>query len=68
MKILLEKRLGVMIPSDKLKMYGQLLLTSQRHYLRKKYSEAEDLRKDAEKILFHFETTLDGKKKYLNKK
>ena len=55
----LNDRLKNMAPSDKLKMYGQLLLTAQRFLLKDKYSSADKVRKDAETILLHFETTMD---------
>jgi len=55
----LNERLKHMSPSDKLKMYGQLLLTAQRFLSKNRYSSAEKVRKDAEIILLHFETTMD---------
>ena len=55
----MDERLKHMSPSDKLKMYGQLLLTAQRFMLKGKYPSADLVRGDAEKILLHFETTMD---------
>ena len=56
---MIPNRLDSMAPSHKLKMYGQLLLRAQRHSLKHKFSSADKMRKDAEKILLHFETTMD---------
>ncbi len=55
----LDERLKHMSPSDKLKLYAQLLLTAQRFLANDKYSDADIVRKDAEIILLHFETTMD---------
>ena len=63
MKLVFEKRLEKMLPSDKLKMYGQLLLRAQRYLMKNKYSKSDKFRKDAEKILYHFETFVDEKNK-----
>ena len=56
---MIDNRLSSMVPSAKLKMYGQLLLRAQRHSLKRKFSSADKMRKDADKILLHFEKTLD---------
>jgi len=56
---MIDSRLDGMTPSDKLKMYGQLLLRAQRHALNNKFSSADAIQKDAERILLHFEKTLD---------
>jgi hypothetical protein len=55
----LDKRLRHMSPSSKLKLYAQLLLTAQRFFMNDKYSDADTVRKDADVILLHFETTID---------
>ena len=55
----LDTKLGHMCPSNKLKLYGQLLLTAQRLLITQKYELSEQARKDAEKILMHFEKTID---------
>ena len=55
----LNKRLKHMSPSNKLKLYAQLLLTAQRFSINARYADAETVRKDADIILLHFETTID---------
>jgi hypothetical protein len=52
-------RLKKMAASEKLKMYGQLLLTAQRYNLRERYDEATELRREAEQILMHFQKNFD---------
>lgn len=56
---MIDRHLNSMTPSDKLKMYGQLLLRAQRYALNRKFSYADAIHKDADKILLHFEKTLD---------
>ena len=55
----INERLKHMSASEKLKMYGQLLLTAQRFIAKGRYSSAVKVRKDAEEILLHFEKTMD---------
>ena len=54
-----EKQLQRMLPSEKLRMYGHLLMVSQRYSVKHRHDDADELRKEAEQILIHFQKTLD---------
>jgi len=54
-----EKQLRKMLPSEKLRMYGHLLMVSQRYSVRHRHADADELRREAEQILIHFQKTLD---------
>ena len=54
-----EKQLQRMLPSEKLRMYGHLLMVSQRYSVKHRHADADELRKEAEQILIHFQKTLD---------
>ena len=54
-----EKQFRKMLPSEKLRMYGHLLLVSQRYSLKHRHADADELRKEAEEILIHFQKTMD---------
>ena len=54
-----EKQLQRMLPSEKLRMYGHLLMVSQRYSVKHRHADADELRREAEQILIHFQKTLD---------
>ena len=54
-----EKQLRKMLPSEKLRMYGHLLMVSQRYSVKHRHADADELRREAEQILIHFQKTLD---------
>jgi len=54
-----EKRLKKMSPSQMLKLYGHLLMVSQRYSVKHRHADADELRREAEQILIHFQKTLD---------
>lgn len=54
-----EKQFQKMLPSEKLRMYGHLLMVSQRYSVKHRHDDADELRKEAEQILIHFQKTLD---------
>ena len=54
-----EKQLRKMLPSEKLRMYGHLLMVSQRYSVKHRHADADELRREAEQLLIHFQKTLD---------
>jgi len=54
-----EIQLRKMLPSEKLRLYGHLLMVSQRYSVKHRHDDADELRKEAEQILIHFQKTLD---------
>ena len=54
-----EKQLRKMLPSENLRMYGHLLMVSQRYSVKHRHADADELRREAEQILIHFQKTLD---------
>ena len=45
--------------SEKLRLYAQLLLSSQRAQIKNYHAKSESLRKDAEEILLYFQKHVD---------